>query len=120
MSNLKLSEALNNTLEAIKVQTINAILSILKERKHINIKLHKSIVYQTTAIYEGIIGFVETVSKITVLRDSGENVIIETNKSTCYPIELKNLPIEQLIDILVSIENNGYEWASDSEAIDYK
>jgi hypothetical protein len=120
MSDLKLSLGINNMLITLKAQTIEAILSILKERKHANIELHKAIVYQTTVIDEGIIGFVETISKITILRDSGENVIIETDNYTCYPIELKKLPIEQLIDILIAIENNGYEWAADGDAIDYK
>ena len=111
---------INNMLITLKAQAIDAILSTLKERNHTNIKLHKPIVHQTTVMDEGIIGYVETISTITVLRDSGENVLIETNNYTCYPTELKKLPIEQLVDILMAIENNGYEWAADGDAVDYK
>jgi hypothetical protein len=114
MSNLKLSLGINNMLITLKRQTIEAIFSILKERKHANIELHKPIHHASITVDDVI-----TQSNFSVLRDSGETVIIQTGYN-CEPVELKDMPIEQLMDLLMTIENNGYEWAADGDAIELK
>ena len=114
MSNLKRSLGINNMLITLKAQTIDAILSILKERKHTNIELHKPIHHASITVDDVI-----TQSHFSVLRDNGNTVIIQTGYN-CEPEELKNMPIEQLMDLLMVIENDGCEYAADGDAIELK
>jgi hypothetical protein len=108
MTDAKRSEGISNMLNTIKAQAIDAILSILKERKHINIKLHKPIMHQ---YIDDNINEV-----ISVVRVEFESVILDTG-SCCAAKALKDLPIEQLADLLMSIENGGYE--NDEEAVSF-
>lgn len=105
------SNGISFALKIIKEQTIAAIISILKERKHFNIEFHKPIINQTTVFDDGTIGHIESQSKISVLRlmnDEAFALIQETNFQ--HSKELKSLSIELLVDILNLIEINGYEF----------
>jgi uncharacterized protein (DUF488 family) len=114
MSDLKLSLGINDAVVALKEQTIDAIISILTERNHTNIELHKPIHYAELTddwvIHRG---------SFKVVRLEEQGVIVNFNNCS-EAEEFRNLSIEQLIELLMVIERNGYEYAADGDAIELK
>lgn len=114
MSDLKRSLGINNMIITLKAQTIDAILSILTERNHTNIELHKPIHYAELAddwvVHRG---------SFKVVRLKEQYVIVNFNNCS-EAEEFRNLSIEQLIELLMVIERNGYEYAADGDAIELK
>ena len=107
MSNLHLSFGINNMLKTLKAQAIDAILSTLKERGHLNIELHKPINYA-----ELNDDWVTHQGSFKVVRVEHESVIVNFNNCQ-EPEELKNLSTDQLVELLMVIENNGYSFDTD-------
>jgi len=105
-----------NILDLLKEKTINSINTILKERNHLNIELHKKIVHARFGYHTGVGWFThEGLFKIMHVQLGSvlieyKQYLIQEEDNTCFEGKrLRDLPIEQLAELLDAILNKKYE-----------
>ena len=102
LQNFKFSFAIKNMHECIKPQAVEFILHNMHQNHEMSIKLHTPILYSEITLHDN------TYSSYIELIDT-EYAHVRTTDTNCYEmIKLEKLPIEQLIEILIAIENYKY------------
>ena len=102
LQNFKFSFAIKNMHECIKPQAVEFILHNMHQNHEMSIKLLTPIFHCKMTLHDNIYSsYIELVDT--------EYAHVRTTGTNCYEmIKLEKLPIEQLIEILIAIENYKY------------